>query len=120
MNDVFKDLILPTDEEVKRETYRRHLSEILKGRPNPRKGIPTDYPNPRKGKTFEYKEVPAISKAKKGKPSKKKGYSAYTFFSNRGTFNNIHELAAAHPETSIGVLKVWALKGRNGFSKEKK
>ena len=115
INDVNEDVNID-DWKIQCET----LSSILKGRPNPRKGIPTDFPNPRKGKTVEYKPVPAISNAKKGKSSEKKFQSKYTFFSDKGSFDNIHDLAAAHPETSIGVLKVWALKGRNGFCKRLK
>jgi hypothetical protein len=110
------------DDQVKKDTQAQKMRDALSGRPSGKKGIPTGSIPKYKGKTHPCAGKPneKISIAKKGVPSIKKGMSKYIFHSDRGVFDNIHELAAAHPETSIGVLKVWALNSKNGFWKELK
>jgi hypothetical protein len=117
MNDIFKDLILPSDEEIKRETHNLKLSISHKGKP----GVWTN----KKHKSESKKLIGVAGKGRvppnKGKEMPEQSIDANTdfiYFTPGGIFTQYKQLLKHYESTfTHNNLKYWTTISRNGFSR---
>lgn len=139
--DEFNDLILPTDEELRIETWGQRISQANKGH------SVTDETKQKiskfhKGKIFTDELKQKLSSIKKGsnrtaetkqkisvaqhnisdetKQKHARSLTEYIIVTPKGEYQSRRELMLAYPELTRGTAYSWSISGKNGFSRKLK